>query len=153
MWGTALVLALLFASGCSVYMAANQPGKKDLNVLATGTKRVTVIGEIGAPIHSEIQDGKRVDLYVFQQGFSEGTKALRAFGHGLLDVATVGAWELIGTPYEGATRGDEIRVLVTYDDQDRVHKVNYLISNAESGDLPIDRPEDPAAEDGSGASP
>lgn len=46
----------------------------------------------------------------------------RAAGHAALDILTLGLWELVGTPIEGAA-SDELAVTVDYDRNDRVTKV------------------------------
>jgi hypothetical protein len=48
--------------GCAVYMAANQPDKKDVGVLKAGNARNAVIAELGTPIQTTTRSGARVDL-------------------------------------------------------------------------------------------
>ncbi len=125
-------------------MATQQPDKKDLDVLRPGISRLAVIAELGAPIHTEQKDDGLLDLFVFRQGYSTREKSARAITHAALDVATLGAWELVGTPLEGATDGDELRALVRYDENQLVRDVNYMVIDAMSGDIPIaDPPRDP----------
>ena len=50
---------------CSVYMAAKQPEKKDLEVMQVGTPRSRVLAEFGQPVSTEIKDGKKVDVFSF----------------------------------------------------------------------------------------
>lgn len=122
-----MLLAILgFNNGCSVHKAANQPGKKDINLLAVGTPRENLIAEFGSPINSEIKNGKKVEIYKFVQGYSGGAKAGRAFFHGAADVVTLGLWELVGTPVEGAYTGDEMAFKVTFDENDKVLEVSPL---------------------------
>ena len=54
-----LVGTLLICS-CSVYMAANQPAKKDLTVLEEGIHQSAVRAELGQPVWSGEEDGCRV---------------------------------------------------------------------------------------------
>ena len=62
-------LALLFGlNGCAVYMAANQPDKKDLEVLKVGTPRSVVVAELGAPIQTMTRNGAKVGLTGFCLG-------------------------------------------------------------------------------------
>ncbi|MGE5306688.1 MAG: hypothetical protein ACM3TN_25570 [Alphaproteobacteria bacterium] len=65
---TFLVLFLLTNSGCSVYMAAKQPGEKDPTVLRPGTDRSYVIAELGAPTWSGEKNGEKTDIFIFKQG-------------------------------------------------------------------------------------
>ena len=97
-----LILAILglimHCVGCSVYMAARQPDKKNLDVLTVGTPRAMVLGELGQPVSTEIKDGQRTDVFAFTQGYGKGAKTGRAIFHGLADVFTLGLWEAVGTP-------------------------------------------------------
>ena len=73
--GFCLVMGLILwtNSGCSVSMAAKQPGKKDLSVLEEGTPRSHVIAELGAPVWSGEKDGNKADVFAFTQRYS-GTR-------------------------------------------------------------------------------
>ena len=46
-------LCIYLLTGCSVFMAAKQPPKKDLTVLNVGTPRNVLIAELGSPVHTE----------------------------------------------------------------------------------------------------
>ena len=54
------------------------------------------------------------------------TKAGRAVFHGAADVLTLGLWEVVGTPTEGAFNGTEMAYEVRYDKEDRVDQVIAL---------------------------
>jgi hypothetical protein len=114
------VVVLTLQSGCSVFMAAKQPPKKDLAVLEVGTHRARLIAEFGAPVHTETKDGNKVDVFKFVQGYSTGAKTGRAVFHGAADVFTLGLWEVVGTPTEAAFDGQDMAVQVSYDAQDQV---------------------------------
>lgn len=118
----ALVMTLA-SSGCSVFMAAKQPSKKDVSVLREGTRRSLVLAEFGHPVASEKNDEGRVDVYKFTQGYSSGAKAGRAMIHGAADVVTLGLWEVVGTPTEAAFDGREMAVEIQYDENDIVKTV------------------------------
>lgn len=128
-----LLLAVVFLtnSGCSVYMAAKQPRAKDLSVLKEGTPRSHVIAELGAPVWSGDKSGSKVDVFAFTQGYSAGAKAGRAFFHGAADVFTLGLWEVVGTPVESVASGTEMKVEVTYDENDRVKLAEVIESAGE----------------------
>ena len=121
-----LGLCTLFITGCSTVMAAHQPGKKDLNVLSAGMPRDSVIAEIGSPVDTQTENGKKVDIFKFVQGYSQANKTVRTIGHGVADVFTLGLWEVVGTPAEATFHGEDIAVKVTYDAQDKVQDVAYL---------------------------
>jgi outer membrane protein assembly factor BamE (lipoprotein component of BamABCDE complex) len=109
--------------GCSVYMAANQPEKKDVGVLKPGTTRSAVLAEFGTPIETSMRNGARVDIFTFTQGYSSAEKGARAVLHGAADVLTLGLWEVAGTPIEGYASGTKVSVEITYDREERVVKV------------------------------
>lgn len=110
-------------SGCSVFMAAKQPEKKDIDLLKEGVTRTQLISEFGAPVISEYKNGKRFEIFKFVQGYSTGTKAGRAFLHGAANVATLGLWELVGTPTEITFSGDDMAFQVQYDESDVAEEV------------------------------
>ena len=127
-----LILGLLAAvgslsqAGCAVFMAAQQPSKKDLSVLLEGTPRSQLLAELGQPVTTEIRDGKKVDLFSFTQGYSKPAKAGRALFHGAADVFTLGLWEVVGTPTEAVFNGTKMSYEVTYDQDDKIEKIVTL---------------------------
>lgn len=125
LWFLSCVLLNLWA-GCAVYMATNQPTKKNLAVLKPGTERDLVIAELGAPVNSEsVQEGEK-EIYTFIQGYSKLAKASRALFHGTADVFTIGLWEVVGTPVEGALDGKRISVRVIFDANGKVKESTTL---------------------------
>jgi len=123
---TVIILAVFTLSGCSVYMATQQPDKRDLSVLKTGTSRPEVIAGLGAPIHTDKKADSTIDIFKFTQGYSTGVKASRAVFHGAADIATLGLWEALGTPIEGAADGNEVSLIVIYDENDKVKEVKAI---------------------------
>jgi len=121
-----ITIAALIISSCAVMKATNQPDKKDLRVLQKGTQRDKVVAELGKPIESKVKNGRRQDVFSFVQGYSKAAKTLRALGHGAADVYTLGLWEVVGTPIEGAANGHKVQVVVKYDNHDKVSSVNVL---------------------------
>ncbi len=123
-----MLLALPFIGGglqgCAVKQAMEQPDKKDVSVFAVGTPRYRIIAEVGKPVETKVaEDGTKIDVFSFVQGYSKGAKAARAFGHGVMDVATLGLWEVIGSPTEAIASGDKVIVRVYYDKNDLVERV------------------------------
>ena len=129
--GGFLIAAGLMLSGCSAYMAANQPGQKDFSVFKAGTPRDRVLAEFGTPMSTEIVNGQRHDIFSFVQGYHGAVKAGRAVVHGVASIATLGLWEVIGTPVEGALNGSQLSVRVAYDPGDRVTQVTPLKGDEE----------------------
>jgi hypothetical protein len=112
---TALVLAL---SACSVGMALSGKNNPDLGAIRVGAARGEVELHLGPPIQSaSLDDGLRADLYEYQIG--NEPSAGRAIGHGVMDVLTLGLWEVVGTPIEGV-QGETYHATITYDRTDKV---------------------------------
>ncbi len=124
------ILSLVVAQGCSVYMAANQPAKKDMQVLGEGISRSALLAEFGTPIFTEQKDGKRTDVFKFYEGSKSGWKVGRAVFHAAADVVTLGLWEIIGTPTEAMVKGEEVTVTVMYDQTDKVETFSVKGKNA-----------------------
>ena len=124
--GLALVFTLSGTTGCSVVMASKQPSKKNTEMIQHGLSRNLVIAEFGAPITSEYKNGKRHEIYTFTQGYSTASKVGRAFWHGAADVATVGLWELFGTPAESVFNGKKMSYELIFDENDQLERYTYL---------------------------
>ncbi len=120
---TAVVVWLsLGLAGCSVGMALS--GKKDPNLGAfrVGSTRGEAELQLGSPISSvTTPDGGRTDIYEYELG--NEPSAGRAIGHGIMDVLTLGLWELVGTPIEGFT-GSTHRISIVYGRDDRIIAIN-----------------------------
>jgi hypothetical protein len=123
---TAIILLALCSLGCSVFMAARQPEKKDLSVFSIGTSRGQVLAELGEPAKTYFDDGRKTDTFLFRQGYSRGAKWGRGLLHATADLFTLGLWEAVGTPIELYADGNELLVDVQYDAGDRVSGVNVL---------------------------
>jgi hypothetical protein len=122
-----LAACLMFTlTGCSVFMAAKLPDKKNLEVFTPGVPRQVVLAEMGLPASYEDRNGVRSEVYKFKQGYSQEAKISRAVFHGAADLVTWGLWETVGTPTEYYFSGTDTIVLLTYDADDRVHSVEYF---------------------------
>ncbi|MBI4685561.1 MAG: hypothetical protein HY755_10215 [Nitrospirae bacterium] len=116
------ISALILLSGCSVGMAMS--GKQDPNFGAfrVGSTRGEVELQLGSSITSTTTpDGKRIDIYEYELG--NAPSAGRAIGHGVMDILTLGLWEVVGTPIEGF-QGEKRRLFIVYDKNDRVEAIN-----------------------------
>ena len=120
----AVILVALSLTGCSVGMALSGEKTPDLTVVKIGAAKDDVDLQLGAPEEIEkLADGTAKATYKFEVG--NDPNAIRAIGHGALDVASIGLWELIGTPIEAST-GEEHEVLITFDEEERVTRIERL---------------------------
>ena len=126
----ALFTLILSLQGCSVFMAANQPSAKNVELFNQGTMRAQLIAEFGAPANTKTRsDGTNCDIFTFTQGYSGGAKATRAIAHGVADLFTLGLWEVFGTPTEAVFSGDNVSYQTCYDKNDKVNSVTLLTPN------------------------
>jgi len=131
--GFFLTACLFFnLSGCSVFMAAQLPDRKNLEVFKPGVPRQVVLAEMGLPSGYENRNGVRSEVYKFKQGYSQPVRISRAVLHGTADILTFGLWEAVGTPAELAFSGTDTMVLVTYNGSDRVESVEYFKGGGQS---------------------
>ena len=118
-----VIVCALLLSGCSVYMAATKEGV-DIAELSACETRACI--EASNPeilnTYEPADDGSYEILYRAQR--AEGS-ASRAVMHGLLDVATLGIWEVVGTPMEGYMSSDKFVVFkAKYTADDAVEYIN-----------------------------
>jgi hypothetical protein len=105
--------AVLVLCGCSVFMAASDREGTDLSVASNGVSRTEVEEVLGTPEASTATpEGEWVTYkYVKPKEGSGG----RAVAHGVLDVLTLGIWEVAGTPIEAVGDDKYGRIQVLYD--------------------------------------
>ncbi|MBW1998583.1 MAG: hypothetical protein JRJ29_11535 [Deltaproteobacteria bacterium] len=119
-----LIFALILSS-CSVYMAGKKEGVCIEEVTQCKTK--ACLSSKGAePIDSKRdENGVLIETYKFRK--ATGSTA-RAAMHGILDVVTLGIWEVAGTPIEGSKGKKQfIVVKVTYEKDDETIKSIELV--------------------------
>ncbi len=120
------LIFLIMLTGCATVTVLKHPGKTNLGVLNAGMSRDNVVTYLGAPISSETENGKRVEIYKFRQGYSGANKATRATLHIVMDALTLFIWELIAWPAEMIFNGEEVTVKVMYDSEMKVEDVTFL---------------------------
>lgn len=96
-----LFLVILNLSSCSVYQAASNEGVAVSDIEGCKTKHCLLSNGMTVVDSHVEKDGKYTERYRAIARKS-GANYLRAAGHGVLDVATLGLWEIAGTPVEGA---------------------------------------------------
>lgn len=122
--GAACVLAA--CQGCSIYLAHDGHPGANLESFGVGTLEQEVERQLGTPSTVEpIGAGKRRAVY--RAEMTKRPNHLRALTHYILDLATLGIWELPATVYElsrehrmgevGFVYGPDNRILEIQDDQ------------------------------------
>lgn len=117
-----LLVATLGLSGCSVGMAMHGKETPNLGAIKVGSTRGEVEMILGAPVQSVStpEGGGRIDTYEYEVG--NDPSAGRAIGHGVMDVLTLGLWEVVGTPIEGF-QGTKYSIQLEYGPDDKVVKI------------------------------
>ena len=105
-------------SGCSVGMALSGSPNPNLGAVRTGASRGEIELHLGSPSNTTLlEGGHRADVYEYEIG--NEPSAGRAAGHAVLDVLTLGLWEIAGTPIEGV-QGEKYTATIEYDENDKV---------------------------------
>ena len=99
-----LILALAFltfTSGCSVYKAASNEGVSVSDIEGCKQKGCLLSNGMEVIERKEEPNGEYIEI---SRAIARktGLNYARAAGHGVLDVMTLGLWEVAGTPIEGA---------------------------------------------------
>lgn len=108
-------------SGCAVGMALSGKREPQLQNLRKGMEieETHFIMRDYTPSVTFTEEGDRIEEYEIQLGNTPSGG--RAIGHGVMDVLTLGAWEIIGTPVEAVASG-KTTLTVTYRD-DKIIKL------------------------------
>jgi hypothetical protein len=119
-----LALIALSLSSCSVIMAAKKSGT-DLEQLQSSKTRGEFISAGAQVISSErFENGELVEVYQYKKATGSTGRALM---HGLLDVWTLGIWEVVGTPMEGyMNKSEYFTIRVTYNQDNIATRVEIL---------------------------
>lgn len=117
-----LIVGALGLSGCSVVMATSGKPTPDLSTIKVGSTRGEVEALLGAPVQSvtSSESGNRTDTYECEIG--NDPSAGRAIGNAVMDVLSLGLYEVVGTPSE-ALRVAKHRVQLEYGPDDKVVKI------------------------------
>jgi hypothetical protein len=109
------LFTLIILQSCSVYKAASNEGVSVSDVMKCTNKGCFL--SLGMDIVGhKLNDNKQFVETYRAKARKGGGNYFRAAGHGLLDVATLGLWEVAGTPIEGAMSNNlgYITVIATY---------------------------------------
>ena len=121
--------------GCSVGMAISGNNPKDLSVFYIGAERSFVHAKAGPPeIEVQDKDGLWIDTYLIVKGNEPSVG--RAAAHGVMDVLTIGLWEVIGTPMELVEELDEYknRFEIYYDKGNKIQRMERIYGETEPVD-------------------
>jgi len=119
-----LLGALALQTSCSVAMAAKKEGT-DVHAVKACMTRSQLISKGGELISTDKnENGEIVEVYRFQK--PRGS-AVRALMHGLLDVSTLGVWEVVGTPIEATIENKEFYTIKAFiGNDDKVTKIELM---------------------------
>ena len=79
-----------------------------------------LVGRARPPSSTNSQEGGRTDRFVLEVG--NEPSAQRAAGHAMMDVLTLGIWEVLGSVGE-VVQGQELTLVVQYNERDRVTNI------------------------------
>lgn len=112
-----LMVSAGLLSACSVGMAARTGGVKAEEVTQCQTRDCFISQDNVEILERKDSNGRFSETYKFQ--LKRGS-AGRAAMHGLLDVATLGVWEVVGTPIEATKKKKYVVITAHYDDKGRL---------------------------------
>lgn len=122
-----VVLAILGLSlaSCSTANIVGRGEFIEQNSILKGVPRIDLLARFGSPIETKVNDdGRKVDLFRFEQGEKDGTKVIKGVGTFVLAVASLGLTEIIADPITK----EKLMVIfeVTYDENEHVDTVKFL---------------------------
>ncbi len=120
----AVVGIAVFLSGCSVYMASKKEGVK-IEEASQCKTRGCLVAKGAIPVSSRTgKDGNVIEVFNVRKPTGSTSRAVM---HGILDIATLGLWELAGTPMEGSQNKVEmISIEVYYDKNETIKEIKIL---------------------------
>jgi hypothetical protein len=123
---SAITLFLMAVSqhSCSVAMAASKNGTEMHELYRCRTREQFVLAGAQVISTERLASGHLVEVYQYKEATGSTGRALI---HGLLDVGTLGIWEVVGTPIEGFCKHSEYYTLrVTFDEKNIATRVEIL---------------------------
>jgi len=110
-------------------MALHGNKEHDYSLLREGTSREAILASFGEPKSSERREDGRiiVDTYELEEG--DKSKPGIAAAHFVMDVLTLGIWEIAGTIIE-ANEGKDVTYVITYSPDGRVSFVTPPVSGS-----------------------
>jgi hypothetical protein len=107
-----VAFGLLILPGCSVVMALSGKPEPRFELLQVGMSRERAETILGSPAEvATTKDGNQIALYIYERGNERSVT--RAMIHSVLDVLTIGLWELPASVVE-LKQGEEVRFPIVY---------------------------------------
>ena len=105
-----------------VFMAAQGGEEYDYSLFKEGTPREAILASFGEPKSSEPkEDGRIIDTYELEEG--DKSRPGMAAGHFVMDVLTIGIWEIAGTVME-ANEGRDVKYEITYNPDGKLSSIH-----------------------------
>lgn len=111
-----ILLSLMILSGCSVYSAARKGGVSPGEIRKCRTLKCIRAKDL--QVVSSVRDKRGQIIEIYKLRKKKGVSA-RAALHAILDVATLGLWEIAGTPIEGSIEEQSYFSIKIYYDKDQ----------------------------------
>ncbi len=116
----------LFTSACSVVMASRNSGVNPKNLTQCKT-RTCLIARGATSIDQDANKNGKLISENFRATMPTGSAA-RAVMHGLLDVSTLGIWEVAGTPIE-AIKGKKTGYVISVNYEQDGSTIKHMTFN------------------------
>lgn len=117
--------------GCSTVMEAHRPDPVDLHQFSVGEHRLNVLSQIGPPIATDMDGAESCEMYkLVTHGVGRLGKGAIIFGEAAADVYTLGLFEVLATPAEGATASTPHSVMFCYSP---ANTLDYITESGPSG--------------------
>lgn len=121
--GVALLLCASLTS-CSVYKASSNDGV-DVSDISDCRSRICLLSQ-GMQSVERRENGEEITEILRAVARKSGVNYARAAGHGILDVCTLGLWEIAGTPIEGAADNNRGYIVALIKYQKGSDKISYM---------------------------
>ena len=121
------ILVLLLSQASCAVVKAGKSGGTDMKDFLQSETRGAVLSHDGVEIlQTERNDNGVITSEDYFVQKKKGS-VFRAIMHGVLDLATLGAWEIIGTPVEMSKEGKEgVPVRVFYTEDGKTVKMEFI---------------------------
>lgn len=111
-----------FNTGCSVYMAAVGEEEPNISNVRKGATRGEVDLALGQP-KSIVTDSQGNTTATYEYTLGNEPSPGRAIAYTVLDILTLGLWEIFGTPIEAFNQGQKVEVTVHYNQKEEVTEI------------------------------